>query len=55
MDCNTFLIIFGTSKIFTKSGPLDPLFITDSETRIQMSKIVGPDRDSSKAFDGFGF
>ena len=28
MDSNTFWIIFETSNIFTKSGPLHPLFIT---------------------------
>ena len=32
MDCNILLDIFGTSKISTKSGPLDPLFITEYVT-----------------------
>ena len=28
MDSNTFWMISGTTNIFTKSGPVDPVFIT---------------------------
>ena len=29
MDSNQFVVIFRTSKMFSKSGPLDPLFIAE--------------------------
>ena len=34
MDCHTFWNILGTSKDFTKSGPLHPLFITEILSQI---------------------
>ena len=35
MDSNTFWMISGTTKIFTKSGPVDPVFRTNMLQRIQ--------------------
>ena len=35
MDSGDLLNIFGTSRIFTKSGPLDPVFITETLQKTQ--------------------
>ena len=35
LDYNIRLIILGTFKMLTKSGPLDPLFLTEIRSQIQ--------------------
>ena len=35
MDSNTFWMISGTSKMFCKSGPVDPVFLTNMLQKLQ--------------------